>query len=655
MRTAGFAAWGRWVTRGLGPLALAAPAIVLAPACRGDGATATGDADTSAGDLPTTGGASGPTVSTETTAIEPGSSTGTSTTGTAGTTGVGAEATSSGNAEATADTTAGTSSSGSTGATTETSGDAESTAATLLLDPPPPHFTDVTDDAGVWYVQGVVQQAPHCLIDQLGPGNFGFCVPEREIAGAAVADIDGDDDLDLFVTRTNGSNLLFANDGAGTFLEVSAARGLTEVGHSSGAAFGDVDNDGDADLFVATVASYAHRLYINDGTGHFVEDALARGAAIDTGELHIGTTPTFGDFDLDGYLDLYVGEWTIVAQIGAHPSHARLLRNLGDAAPGSFEDVTQQAGVVMDGAWALAPDTAPGTYAFAAAFVDLDDDRYPELAISADYGTSRLFWNDGDGTFTDRTTEVGVGLEANGMGSTLGDYDNDGDIDWYVTSLSNAQFPADNRLYRNSGARSFDDVAGALGVDDNGWGWGAAFFDADNDGDLDLVAGAGYYLVVNQDDPLKLWRNEGDAPMLDVSDAVGFGPPRQRRGILSWDYDADGDLDLFVSNTGDAPELYRNDGAEATDWLRVRVVGTTSNRDGLGARVHLRLGPGLPGQMREIGVGSHYMGHGERTAHFGLGDGDDPVAEVRVVWPASDTEQIFHDVARNQTLVVVEP
>ncbi|MBL8943258.1 MAG: VCBS repeat-containing protein, partial [Myxococcales bacterium] len=303
MRTAGFAAWGRRVTRGLGPLALAA--IALAPACRGDGATATGDADTSAGDLPTTGGASGPTVSTETTAIEPGSSTGTSTTGTAGTTGVGAEATSSGNAEATADTTAGTSSSGSTGATTETSGDAESTAATLLLDPPPPHFTDVTDDAGVWYVQGVVQQAPHCLIDQLGPGNFGFCVPEREIAGAAVADIDGDDDLDLFVTRTNGSNLLFANDGAGTFLEVSAARGLTEVGHSSGAAFGDVDNDGDADLFVATVASYAHRLYINDGTGHFVEDALARGAAIDTGELHIGTTPTFGDFDLDGYLDLY--------------------------------------------------------------------------------------------------------------------------------------------------------------------------------------------------------------------------------------------------------------------------------------------------------------------------------------------------------------
>lgn len=652
MRTAGFAAWGRRVTRGLGPVA-PATLLALASACRGDGALATGEAGS--GEIPTTGVESASGGSTGTTASEPGSSSGAGTTEPAGTTGVGGTASSS-DADGTG-TAASSSSSGSSssGATTSTRGDSESTGAAPLVDLAPPHFTDVTDDAGVWYVQGVVHQAPHCLIDQLGPGNFGFCVPEREIAGAAVADVDGDDDLDLFVTRTNGSNLLFANDGAGTFLEVSAACGLTEVGHSSGAAFGDIDNDGDADLFVATVASYAHRLYINDGAGHFVEDALARGAAIDTGELHIGTTPTFGDFDLDGYLDLYVGEWTIVAQIGDHPSHARLLRNLGDASPGSFEDVTQEAGVVMDGAWALAPDTAPGTYAFAASFVDLDDDRYPELAISADYGTSRLFWNDGDGSFTDRTAEVGVGLESNGMGSTLGDYDNDGDLDWYVTSLSNAQFPADNRLYRNSGARSFDDVAGALGVGDNGWGWGAAFFEADNDGDLDLVAGAGYYLVVNQDDPLKLWRNEADGSMLDLSDAVGFGPPRQRRGVLSWDYDADGDLDLFVSSTGDAPELYRNDGAEATDWLRVRVVGTTSNRDGLGARVHLRVGPGLPGQMREIGVGSHFMGHGERTAHFGLGDGDDPVAEVRVVWPASHTEQIFHDVARNQTLVVVEP
>ncbi len=647
------------MVRGLGPVAFAVHAAALGPACRDDGALAVDDGATSRG--ATTTGSSGESAAGESTAAteagataDPIASTGIATT----TGGVGSDTASSGE-----DASAGSSGDGaSTGAGSSSSGAADpgtsetsSSSGEVLFDPALPHFTDVTDDAGVWYVQGVVHQAPHCLIDQLGPGNFGFCVPEREIAGAAVADVDGDDDLDLFVTRTEGSNLLFANDGAGTFLEVSAAAGLTEIGHSAGAAFGDIDNDGDADLFVATIGSYAHRLYINDGTGHFVEDAVARGAAIDTGELHIGTTPTFGDFDLDGYLDVYVGEWTVVAQIGAHPSHARLLRNLGDASPGSFEDVTQSAGVDMDGSWAFAPDTPPGTYAFAAAFVDLDDDRYPELAISADYGTSRLFWNDGNGTFTDRTDEVGVGIEANGMGSTLGDYDNDGDIDWYVTSITNEESPHDNRLYRNSGARSFDEVAVEMGVGDNGWGWGAAFFEADNDGDLDLIAGAGYFIFVHQDDPLKLWRNEGDGPMLDVSDAVGFGPPRQRRGILTWDYDADGDLDLFVSNTGDAPELYRNDGAEAADWLRVRVVGTTSNRDGLGARVYLRFGPGVPGQMREIGVGSHYMGHGERTAHFGLGDGEAPIPEVRVVWPASDTEQIFHDVARNQTLVAIEP
>jgi hypothetical protein len=541
---------------------------------------------------------------------------------------------------------------GSASSRTTTSGD--TTTGDIGGNPFGVHFTDVTDLAGVGYVQGVTEISPNCLIDALGPGKNGFCNPERCIAGAAVGDYDADGDDDLFVTRTRATNLLFQNDG-GTFTDVTAARGITEDGHSAGAAFGDVDNDGDLDLYVATIASYGHLLYINDGTGNFTEEGVARGASIDSGRIHIGMTPSFGDYDLDGYLDVYVGEWTIVAAMGEGPSHSRLLRNRGDEAPGTFEDVTIAAGVDIDGAWQHADGTSPGTYSFAAAFTDLDLDRYPELAIASDFGTSRLFWNNGDGTFTDRTDDVGAGLDRNGMGSAVADYDNDGDLDWYVTSITAEDEAHDNRLYRNTGQELLEDVAVAMGVGDNGWGWGATFFEADNDGDLDLLAVAGFYFSAYDDEPIKLWMNVGDLPMVDISDDVGFAAPRQRRGVLSWDYDDDGDQDVLMTSSADAPELYRNEHGSEADWLRVRVVGTTSNTDGIGARVYVRAELDGVQQMREIGSGSHFMGHGERTAHFGLGEGDDPVARVVVVWPASEAAQLFEDVARNQTLVVEEP
>lgn len=549
------------------------------------------------------------------------------------------------------DTDDGSSSSSSDG---EVAG-SESTGVPAMPDPSLPQFVDVTDDAGVWYIQGEVHTAPNCLIDQIGPGEFGFCNPERIVAGSAIGDYDGDGDADLFVTRTEGTNLLFRNDGGNTFTDATAISGITEYGHGGGAIFGDVDNDGDLDLYVATIASFGHLLYINDGTGHFVEDGLARNASIDSGTLHVGMTPTFGDYDLDGWLDIYVGEWRLVSALGEGQSNSRLLRNRGEEAPGTFEDVTLTSGIDVDGVWAIVDGSVEGTYTFAPSFVDLDDDRYPELTIASDFGTSRVYWNDGDGTFTDRTVEVGAGLDGNGMGSTHGDHDNDGDLDWYVTSISNENTPVDNRLYDNTGLQSFLEIAEPMGVGDNGWGWGAMFFDMDNDADLDLIAVGGYYFTAHVADPIKLWRNGLDGPMLDVSDDVGFNPPRQRRGVSAWDYDEDGDVDVLVTSNADAPELYRNDGGNDLDWLRVKVVGTTSNRDGIGARVYVRIVDDGPEQMREIGTATHFMAQSERAAHFGLGAGDDPVASVRVYWPVSDTTQVFEDVARNQTLVVDEP
>jgi hypothetical protein len=516
-------------------------------------------------------------------------------------------------------------------------------------------FVDVTDAAGVSYVQGVLQSSPNCLIDQIGAGQFGFCTPERMIAGAAVGDADGDGLDDLFVTRTAATDILFHNEGDGTFTDVTAESGIDVIAHSSGASFADVDNDGDLDLYVSSIASYRYHLWINDGTGTFTEEALVRGAALDSSEVHVGTSIGVGDYDLDGYVDLYVGEWRTIAGLGNVPSHSRLLHNLGDTAPGHFEDVTDAAGVNVDHVWIEAALDLAGTYSFSPGFADLDGDGWPELTMASDFATSRLFWNQGDGTFVDGTLAAGAGTDQNGMGSALGDYDNDGDLDWFVTSITQDDDAGENRFYRNIGPRLFDSTEALLAVGDSGWGWGTLFFDANNDGDLDLVAANGYYYTAHLEETMKLWSNEGVGPFEDVSAAAGMVSTSQHRGLLTFDYDADGDLDLFVTVNCGEPELLQNVDGNQGDWLRVRAVGTTSNREGIGARVTLRAHDDGPTQLREIGAAGHYMGQSERVAHFGIAIGAGPLAEVRVRWPASGQEQVFTDVDRNTELVVEEP
>ncbi len=548
----------------------------------------------------------------------------------------------------------------SSGPGTTSAAPGESTSGGVLGDPSDPPdvavFVDVTAAAGVGYVQGVLQSSPNCLIDQIGPGEYGFCTPERMIAGAAVGDVDGDGRDDLFVTRTAATDILFHNEGDGTFTDVTAASGLDVVVHGSGASFADVDDDGDLDLYVASIGGYRYHLWINDGTGTFTEEAVARGAALETSEVHVGTSIGVGDYDLDGYVDLYVGEWRTIAGLGDVPSHSRLLHNLGEDAPGHFEDVTDEAGVNVDHVWAETPLDLPGTYSFSPAFADLDGDGWPDLTIASDFATSRLFWNQGDGTFVDGTVDAGVGRDQNGMGSALGDYDNDGDLDWYVTSITEEVDVVDeNRFYRNVGPRMFHAVESTLGVGDSGWGWGSVFFDANNDGDLDLVAANAYYYTQHLEEVMRLWSNEGPGAFADVSDEAGIVETRQRRGVLVFDYDDDGDLDLFVTVNCGEPELLQNTNGNEGDWLRVRTVGSTSNSEGIGARVTMRAHEGGPVQLREIGAAGHYMGQSERIAHFGIAVGNEPIAEVRVYWPASGQEQVFTDVDRNIELVVEEP
>ncbi|MDJ0785244.1 MAG: CRTAC1 family protein [Myxococcota bacterium] len=523
-------------------------------------------------------------------------------------------------------------------------------------------FFDATTLAGVDYVQQTID-----LQTVVGP--------EFMTGGAAAADYDGDGWIDLYVTRFDDHDLLFRNQGDGTFVDESFSAGLqAHVLKSNAAIFADVDNDGDPDLFVSTHQDTRYHLFINDGLGAFTEEAVARGAAVSGPDAHFGFGVGVGDYDRDGYVDIYVTEWrTDVFNPTLAASNSRLLRNLGAANPGHFEDRTAAAGVGLDPVPLLFGQM--GTTAFAPAIVDVDGDGWPDIAIANDFGSTRIFWNDGDGTFTDGSASAGVvgdgaggAGDENGMGSTLADYDGDGRLDWFVTAIYD---PADtcqcnngltgNRLYRNEGNRTFSDQTDAVGVRDGAWGWGAAFLDFDNDGDLDLTMNNGQTFLGlsggNEEnyanDPVRLWRNDGGV-MSEVASSLGVVAQGSGKGVLSFDYDRDGDLDLFYTTALGHPHLYRNDGGNDNDWLRVDVVGSTSTREGLGTRVVIVPTPGADPRVAVIGSVSHFLGQSESTAHFGLGASSPPVTSVRVEFPSGQIAEL-QNVAVNQVLSVNEP
>ena len=381
---------------------------------------------------------------------------------------------------------------------------------------------------------------------------------------------------------------------------------------SNGAGWGDIDNDGDADLYIS-VADEAgdplrNLLYVNGGDGTFSEQSRAWGVDLEVPNFHSGFSVCFGDYNRDGRLDIHTCQWAVTGP----GNRSVLLMNTGE--PGGFLDVAAGAGVEMWDDPEVGGTPEFTTQAFTSRLSDLDLDGWPDLVVAGDFGTSRLFWNNRDGTFSDGTGESQIGGEENGMGLAVGDYDGDGLPDLFFTSIFDGREPAipnsgwgvsGNRLYRSLGGRVFEDTTDIAGVRDGGWGWGAAFFDYDNDGDLDLAMTNGFETdrweteAPFNTDPTKLWRNDGGT-FVDVSSSVGITDTETGKGLLVFDYDKDGDLDLFIVNNAGAPILYRNDTTNGNHWLRVKPRGRYSNRDGIGAVVTIMSSAGAPVQHREI-------------------------------------------------------
>lgn len=488
--------------------------------------------------------------------------------------------------------------------------------------------------------------------------------------GVAAGDFDNDGWSDLYFTRLDGSNLLYRNQGDGTFQDVTnAAFGANHLAdsQSNGVAWGDVDNDGDVDLYVTSLATNRYHLFVNDGNGSFTEEATARGAAIEGPDAHYGQSVNFGDYDLDGYLDLYVTEWRLSSQNpNGTAQNSRLLRNAGAANPGHFVDVTQAAGVTLN-------QVQPSRYgfdsrSFTGRFADLDQDGLPELAVASDFGTSRLFWNNGDGSFTDGTDAAGVGTDQFGMGSTFGDIDGDGDLDWFVTSIYRPGWPTHdgNRLYRNDGNRVFTDITDEAGVRDGGWGWGAELFDYDNDGDLDLIEANGQNFgppnlapqsAGFEANPVKFWENDGSGVFTENAAALGLTDVGSGKGVATFDFDNDGDLDTIVVNNDGSPVLYRNDAEATNNWLRVKTVGNSSNADGLGAKITVTIDGGAAEDLlfSEVSGGSNFLSQSDPIAHFGLGDFSGNIDLIVIEWPATGIVQVIENVDANSLLTVFEP
>jgi len=526
-------------------------------------------------------------------------------------------------------------------------------------------FRDVAQEAGVTPV--IVSGSPE--------KNY---VLEVNGSGVCWFDYDSDGWTDLYLV--NGAtieqlrsgkepetrNYLFRNRGDGTFEDVTLKAGVPGRGWGFGCAAADYDNDGRTDLYVTNFGSNV--LYRNDGNGAFTD--VTKRAGVGGGEVW-STGAAFGDYDKDGFVDLYVAGYLdfdideppepggcefagrpvkACGPLGYRGAPDALFRNKGD---GTFADVTREAGVEDKALY----------YGFAVIFDDLDNDGWPDIFVANDSNPSYFYHNQGDGSFTGQGVVSGLGYSGDGkvfsdMGVAAGDYDNDSLTDLFITTFADDNYA----LFHNDGGGFFTDVSypSGLGEPTIPWlGWATFFFDYDHDGRRDLFAANGHvYPEIDGVDgesyaqPLQLFRNVGEGRFREASGQAGFAKDFRvaARGGAYCDYDNDGDLDIAVSRIDGRPLLLRNEGGNRRNWLQLKLVGEESNRDAVGAKVEVAAG-GLT-QYDHVRAGGSYLSAHDLRLHFGLGPAEE-VERVVIRWPSGRRDTV-EALEANQILAVTE-
>lgn len=455
--------------------------------------------------------------------------------------------------------------------------------------------------------------------------------------GGACGDFDNDGDLDLFLLGGSASaDHLYINDGAGHFTDQAGAWGVDRTHTGSGAAVGDYNNDGWLDIMVTSMGPAhmlspdEHLLYRNNGDGTFTDVAAAAGLGGSFNPFNLTDTfsPAFGDYDLDGDLDLAVAGWY---------GGSRLFSNQGD---GTFADVTETA---------LDADMTD-VRAFAPRFVDMDGDRYPEILWVSDFVTSKYFRNNGDGTFTNLAPGNGTALDSNGMGNTFGDYNNDGRLDWYVTSRIGANGvpgpgASGNMLYMATETdHVFSEESVARGCNFGYWGWGAVTLDIDHDGDEDIFATNGFSSSGLDMIPSRMWLNDGAAHFVDIAQVCGMDDAGQGRGVIHGDFDGDNDQEILLINAREKHAYYRNElsgpgiNAITLDFDTSAVPDLAPN--GFGTRVWFN--SDSFSQVRYLDGGTNYLSQSELAVHAGIGS--DGAVDVTVLW-SNGSQSVYPNVA----------
>jgi hypothetical protein len=511
--------------------------------------------------------------------------------------------------------------------------------------------------------EDVAHRAGLTAMNVFGGKDSSTYILESTGTGIAIFDYDNDGWPDIFLvngTTLEGfpaasapTNHLYRNNHDGTFSDVTKKAGLIATGWGQGVCVGDYDNDGWPDLYVTYYGK--NRLYHNLG-GHFEEIAEKAGVAGDGRTW--GTGCAFLDYDQDGLLDLAVANyaefdlshapppgkyptclWKGIAVFcgprGMPAAKNILYRNLGN---NHFKEATVQAHI----------DRTMGHHCFSVSPLDYDNDGWPDIYMACDSAPSILYHNNGDGTFTDVGILSGVaynadGREQAGMGSTIADYDGDGHLDLFRTNFSD-DTPT---LYHNNGDGTFTDVtyAAGLGAYTQYLGWGAMFFDFDNDGwpDLLLINGHVYPEVdglnigITYREPKLLYRNRGDGTFADVSNLAGPAiiESAAARGLAIGDLWNDGRLSAVISNRNGPPSLLMNQKTYANHWIEISTVGTRSNRSGIGARLVLKTA--LRAQFEEVRSGSSYISNNDMRVHFGLG-ALTKIEYLEIRWPSGLVE-----------------
>ena len=493
-------------------------------------------------------------------------------------------------------------------------------------------FQDVTSALGLDYQIAQIEQGKEL-------GSFS--------GGIALDDIDNDGRFELYVAHgRNETGILFTYDGTG-FVQLESNNGIDPFTMDRAGYFVDINADGFKDFVSGQYESI--QVFMNDGTGQFSE-SLASQIYHERGTFSLAAA----DYDVDGDVDLFFTRWGSFYD-PARPLSEYLWQNQGN---GEFFDISD----------AVAVSSEPGNlddfipeFSFTANFADIDNDGYPDMLLSSDFERSQVLRNEAGLRFIDATVK-NVITDQRGMGGAVGDYDRDGDLDWFVSSIHDPEGGGGegamdgNRLYRNAdGLGNFEDVTDEAGVRDGYWGWGSCFADFDNDGHLDLfhTNGAEDFSDPFEDDPSRLFMSNGDSTFTEKSSESGIDHTGQGRGIVCADYNGDGRIDLFIANNGRAPTVYENTTDNDNHFIAIDLIGTGQNPDAIGARVTVESTAGS--QLREVQLGTWYLSQGPQTLHFGLGE-DDEVSRIRIRWPGpgNPTSEV-ENVTADQQITIEHP